>query len=520
MASVGDSPALTRRTSRLRPALSTLLADSRLQLALLVLLAAAIRFHGLGAQSLWADEMASVEIARQPLSILWSDWMVRETNPPLYYSMLHLWMAVFGSGAAAIRSLSALAGVATIPVIYWIGREIASKRAGLIAALLAALWCHQIYYGQEARGYIFGVLGALIAVAGLVGVTDQVRAPDAPRTRVETLWPWAAHLFGVMLALYVHTTHVLIPVLASLYFAGLWAFASPRRLKPLAGWTLLYIVIVALWAWWGWITWRQLHMPKSNIAWISKPSPRQGLITLLNLYGPAGVSLSPSKLRSLLLLMGIPFIGLAAFGATRTKPPFAFLLAVFGLGAPLLLFAISQATPILMPRTLLWAQFAVILGLACALDGIASTPLRWSAVALMAALLALGWFTYDVREPWRRLTAELAQRTSPGEVVLVAGIGDGLYLQYQCETLHCPFRVVDVVSPTDGGNRWAGPLFKGPVVRPQDLGKLLPSGRTFWTVSRWADDPRPATGPLNPKVIGHAKTALPFWMDATEVVGS
>jgi hypothetical protein len=80
--------------------------------------------------------------------------------------------------------------------------------------------------------------------------------------------------------------------------------------------------------------------------------------------------------------------------------------------------------------------------------------------------------------------------------------------------------VVDVVSPTDGGNRWAAPLFNGPVVKPQDLGKLLPSGRTFWTVSRWADDPRPATGPLNPKVIGHAKTALPFWMDATEGVGS
>jgi 4-amino-4-deoxy-L-arabinose transferase-like glycosyltransferase len=516
MAGVSDS----LRAAEVRPrfALPALLADARVQLGLILLLAAAIRFHGLGAQSLWADEMASIEIARQPLSTLWSGWMVRETNPPLYYSMLHLWMSVFGSSAAGVRSLSAIASVAAIPVTYWIGRDIASKRAGLIAAILATLWCHQIYYGQEARGYIFGVLGALIAVAGLVRISDQVRAPDVPRTGLQTVWPWAAHLFGVMLALYVHTTHVLIPLLANLYVAWLWAFASPRRLKPLVWWTLLYVVVVALWAWWGWITWRQLHMPKSNVAWIVRPSPTQGLTILLNVYGPAGVSLSPSKLRTVLMLMGAPFIGLAALGAGRAKSPFGMMLAVFGVGAPVLLFAISQAVPILMPRTLLWAAFAVILCLACALDSIAGAPMRWAAVTVVAGILVLGWRTYDVREPWGPLTAELAQRTAPGEVVLVAGLGDALYLQYQCETLHCPFRVVDVVSPTDGGNRWAAPLFKGPVVQPQDLAKGLPSGRRFWTVSRWADDPRPATGPLNLKVIGRAKTALPFWMDASEAV--
>ena len=166
------------------------MADSRVWLCGIVLLAAAVRFYGLGSQSLWADEMASIEIARQPLSTLWSDWMVRETNPPLYYSMLHLWMLALGSGAAAVRSLSAIASVAAIPLIYWIGRKIASKRAGLIAALLAALWCHQIYYGQEARGYVFGVLGALIAVAGLVRASPiRCNGPMRPARGWKPLGP-------------------------------------------------------------------------------------------------------------------------------------------------------------------------------------------------------------------------------------------------------------------------------------------------------------------------------------------
>ena len=494
------------------------MADSRVWLCGIVLLAAAVRFYGLGSQSLWADEMASIEIARQPLSTLWSDWMVRETNPPLYYSMLHLWMLALGSGAAAVRSLSAIASVAAIPLIYWIGRKIASKRAGLIAALLAALWCHQIYYGQEARGYVFGVLGALIAVAGLIRITDQVQRPDAPRTRLETAWPWAAHLFGLLLALYVHTTHVVTPLLASVYFAWLWAFASPRRIKPLVWWALLYAVVVALWAWWGWITWRQVHLPKSNVAWIAKPTPIQGLVTLFTVYGPAGVSLSPSRLRTILILMGLPFIGVAGLGLRRVKRPFGVMLAVFGIGAPVLLFLISQLVPILMPRTLLWAEFAVILGLAAAIDGIARAPLRWATLAVISALLILGWRAYDPREPWRPLTEELARRTAPGEVVLVAGIGDALYLQYQCETIRCLFRVVDVASPTDAGNRWAASLYKGPVVQPADLPKLLRAGQPFWTVSRWMDDPRPALKTARLKAAA-AKTTLPFWMDVTEWAG-
>ena len=38
--------------------------------------------------------------------------------PPLYYLLAWVWAEVSGLGAVGLRSLSALAGVATVPVAY------------------------------------------------------------------------------------------------------------------------------------------------------------------------------------------------------------------------------------------------------------------------------------------------------------------------------------------------------------------------------------------------------------------
>jgi uncharacterized membrane protein len=67
-----------------------------LALAAVMLVAAALRFWDLGGPSLWTDELYTLGFAKLPPQMLWSDWMVRETNPPLFYSLLSVWMIVFG----------------------------------------------------------------------------------------------------------------------------------------------------------------------------------------------------------------------------------------------------------------------------------------------------------------------------------------------------------------------------------------------------------------------------------------
>ena len=53
---------------------------------------------------LWLDEALSVNIARLPVGDIPAALRL-DGHPPLYYVLLHGWMAVFGEGNAAVRAL-------------------------------------------------------------------------------------------------------------------------------------------------------------------------------------------------------------------------------------------------------------------------------------------------------------------------------------------------------------------------------------------------------------------------------
>src|SRR5690606_29296999 len=57
-----------------------------------------------------------------------------------------------------LRSLSALAGVATVPIACLLGTELRDRRAGLLAAALVAVNPMLLWYSQEARAYALVVL--------------------------------------------------------------------------------------------------------------------------------------------------------------------------------------------------------------------------------------------------------------------------------------------------------------------------------------------------------------------------
>jgi predicted membrane-bound mannosyltransferase len=71
--------------------------QSWLPLLLIILLALALRVYHLGFQSLWIDESFTRLYSESPLSYLWTTGFRSETNPPLYYTALHVWMLFFGA---------------------------------------------------------------------------------------------------------------------------------------------------------------------------------------------------------------------------------------------------------------------------------------------------------------------------------------------------------------------------------------------------------------------------------------
>ncbi|MGC1166862.1 MAG: glycosyltransferase family 39 protein [Solirubrobacterales bacterium] len=158
-------------------------------LAGLTALGVAVRFASLGVQSYHHDEaITALRVIPGSFGEMLHAVKVSESNPPLYYVLAWGWAKELGTGEVGLRSLSALFGAATVPVGYLIGRELASRRAGLILAALIAVNPMLIWYSQEARSY------ALLVFFGAVSLLFLARALNTGRGRDLACWALASAL--------------------------------------------------------------------------------------------------------------------------------------------------------------------------------------------------------------------------------------------------------------------------------------------------------------------------------------
>ena len=181
----------------------------------LTALAAFLRFWRLGHQGFWFDEGNTALLVHFTPGQMLGLIPQTESTPPLYYCVAWVWARIFGFGEAGLRSLSALAGVLTVPVAYGAARKLISGRAGLIAAALTACNPFLIWYSQEARSYELLVLLTSVSLLALA----YAQAKPTPRT--VTLWVLAAAL---ALATHYYALLAIVP-------QALWLLLTRRRVR-------------------------------------------------------------------------------------------------------------------------------------------------------------------------------------------------------------------------------------------------------------------------------------------------
>jgi hypothetical protein len=134
-------------------------------LAAIMVLAGALRCSTLNLQSLWYDEaFTPVHVLHAGLWATLRSVSHTENTPPLWYVLEWALTRVLGTGAIALRLLSAIAGLATVPVAFAIGRELGGRRAAICTALLVAVNPLFLWYSQEARAYALFVLMVALAM--------------------------------------------------------------------------------------------------------------------------------------------------------------------------------------------------------------------------------------------------------------------------------------------------------------------------------------------------------------------
>ena len=243
---------------------------------IITLIGGCLRILLLGKNVMWLDETFSVWLANHSVADM-LQWIVRiDQHPPLYYLLLHYWIALNGDTPYYARLLSVLFGAGTIPVIYLIGKRMSGVVMGLVAAVLLALSLFNIYFAQETRMYTLLTFNAAVAIYALVRLLTDARAvrpigsqfreylhawrtpgpvePDtqaefsyrdetrsqsgwrawifrhrwSPIRTIETDLAWVAFIVFSAATMLSHNTAVLFPLATNLFVLGLMLF---QRLK-------------------------------------------------------------------------------------------------------------------------------------------------------------------------------------------------------------------------------------------------------------------------------------------------
>jgi mannosyltransferase len=323
-----------------------------------------------------------------------------ESNPPLYYVLAWAWAKAFGTGEVGLRSLSALFGAATVPVGYLIGRQLASRRAGLVLAALIAVNPMLIWYSQEARSY------APLVFFGALALYFFARALDTGGGRDLALWAIASAL-----------------ALCSHYFAvfavaieAVWLLLALR-----ARWRLVWPASAAVCA--AGLALLPLANSQTNpthIGWIeNSPLPERLWETAVSfLVGETGhvIAEAPRERYALvpIVLIAAALALVAVRGTGRERRGSALGLTL-GLGmAGLTALAALAGKDYVVERNLLPALIPL---LAAAAIGFALAGARRLGVLLAVALCAY-WLAFDVhvtqtpnlqRPDFRTVTEELGQ---------------------------------------------------------------------------------------------------------------
>lgn len=389
-------------------------------------------------ESLWQDELYTVRTIGNSIFGIIHNSVVQDLNPPLYYLILHVWSIVFGVSETALRFPSAVFGVITVGLVYYLGTMLWAGRAGLYAGLLTAISSYLLPYAQEARCY------SLLAMLGVLSMIALWKMMFGGSRR----WFWMYVVTSVLM-LYCHS-YAMFHLFAQVVFVGSLYFLDQSRFRGfyprvLSAWLVTGFLFVP----WSVVLFLQTLRIQSHPTYLKEP-------TWTDIPWVIKVFSADSTQFGIFLLAVCGFWFLTLFprsdddGGRRrrfdlTEWNKAWFLGVWILCTVIPPFVMSRMlTPIYSTRFMVGCTAAFYLLVGRGLDNIPFRMIRIGVVVV--TLLVFGyenyfWFARHHREQWRESIRCLDGLAGPKELVVFQPLfyGSLAYSYYGARSDIAPF---------------------------------------------------------------------------------
>lgn len=353
--------------------------------------------------------------------------LLSDTSPPLYYLLLNPWTRLFGTGDAALRLFSVFWAVASLPLVWLVGRQVgeADRRTPWSAAVLFALSPVALLYSAEGRMY------SLVWFTSLALWWSTLRlSRDSGGLRDGVLWV-AAGVAGLL----THYFFAFVWLTCAVWLASRTHGGRRRAVVTLAGLTMLAVL-----PWY-------LEVPTSLARWRVTEGWLAGDLAWPGaLARPLGLAMEQLSGRTPMggweqarLVVGATAVILIGVLLTKRRLRWLFederlllwALAAAACTGPLVFDILRHTTTTTVPRYALTALPALLLLLAAALARIPT----WLHVTLLGAI-ALAWtpglldtaFTERSRpwQPYPEIARRLEARVGLDDVVILSSIPSGV----------------------------------------------------------------------------------------------
>lgn len=366
-----------------------------------------LRFFKIGEHGFFIDEVYTALVVNGKAD---PELIAFDSIRPLYFELMKYW-ALVRQDEVWLRLFSTIFGAANIALVYQLGKMVAGRTVGIVAAILLALSPMEIHYSQQARMY---TLGSFFALLGSICLTDALSAG-----RKLSLFLWAAS--RTLMILTLPLTAVLIGI--DVVIAAL----SPERKKFLLHMSGWLVAVGLLWS------------PVLNTMWqLNKNSPydewrgnlsaplASDFTTMIINFTCSALPLQqwqgPPVQDVFSMAYVMAFAVMLAVGVIASKNKSALLWGIVPLFA---IFAISfVAKPLLITRYCMFtAPFIFIVaatGFAQLWKASKPAAIAMQVLFTVAIVLNLNYFyTHPVHEDWRAATNYVMSKERFGDEIVV-----------------------------------------------------------------------------------------------------
>ncbi len=374
-------------------------------------------FFSVNAQ-LWLDETLSVNIARLPLSDI-PGALRQDNSAPLHYLLLHFWIGIFGDGNFAVRALSGLVVLASVPAVWLAGRRIGGEWTAWTAAALVATSPFAGLYATQARMY--GLLILLTAV-GYLALTSVLDRPTPSRVVLLGL------VSGLLMLTHYWAFYLLAVVFGVVVVSGIVSRRPRRAAWAAAGIAGGGVLLLA------WLPVFLFQLSNTGTPW-GNPTQYRFMLDIGEYFADTNRArwyltgaATPGRILGVLLVV---LAGLAVLRtrASRTEPEspeaaasrrHSLSLAAVIVGTVVLAATASKVNAVTFESRYLAVLFIPFILLVA--TGLSLVSERWTRVGLTAAVVLLGavgsFANIDAeRSHAPEIAAELKRSAQPGDVV-------------------------------------------------------------------------------------------------------